>query len=251
MNQKNHPLLFWLGFFVTLVCVAVVWLWNPWQWSDWLLPSPPQLLEVWREFHFPLQEALLQSSKHSVTAWFYSLSIAIPLGFLVSRFPLLSGLVAPILIFLQIVPLVALAPFVIISLGFNEQSIIFMAAIVCFFSFFHASLEGFRRSSWTLQELITWLRLPSWASLVYVDFPRALPYLINSFKPAWGLALVGSTVAEFLLGQGLGSLLEVARAQNRVDLMIWCLIYLFALGSAGHFVFTGLKRLVYHLWPWD
>lgn len=207
-----------------------------------LAPATPlSWSQIIAEFGDFVWTAWIQTTRHTVTAFGLAWLLAFILGPVMIKNPVFQALLAPSLVFFQTVPLVTIAPFVLVFLGFSEKSLLALATIVTFFPLVNAVMTGLSQWPSGLKELIQWAHPPFWQRVFWVTVARGLLIWLPACRVGWGLALVGTIIAEFYVGSGLGYLLELARAQNQVDLMILCTVAILSLGLLGFGIFTGLE----------
>jgi NitT/TauT family transport system permease protein len=132
---------------------------------------------------------------------------------------LLRRAVLPFCIFFQTVPVVALAPLMVIWFGFGEPTVIASAAIVSFFPVLANTLLGFESASPEHRELFRSFRATRLQTLRRLEFPAAIPSILSGLRIASGLAVIGAIVGEFVGGGGLGALIDSARTQQKIEMV--------------------------------
>lgn len=213
----------------------------------YFLPPPSAVLsELTR--NAPL---LLASAWETLRVSLIALAIAIVTGLglalILSLSPFLERAVAPLAVTLQVTPVVAIAPLVVIWVGLAhaERAILILAAIVAFFPVFSASLSGLASADPDLERLFRLYRAGPVARLFRLRLPAAAPYILAGVKIAGGLALIGTVVAEFVAGTGAaqGLAWRILEAGNRLATasMFAALAALALLGIALHFLLSRLE----------
>ena len=155
---------------------------------------------------------------------------------------------------LQVTPIVAIAPLVVIWVGLDrvELALLILAWIVAFFPILANTTLGLRSADRNLQDLFTLYRASRWQRLRYLLFPSALPYLLSGMKISGGLALIGAVVAEFVAGSGAATGLawRIVEAGNRLEIpkMFASLFVLSLLGIAIFFALSLLERRLLGRW---
>ncbi len=165
------------------------------------------------------------------------------------QFPVLQKNLTPATLFLQTVPIIAIAPLLVIYLGYGVPSIISAALIVCFFPVFASTLVGLSQVNKNQNELFTFLKAKRWQRLFYLELPSAMPHLLGRLKTSAGLSVVGVVSGEFVAGGGLGALIDSARLQQRLDLLFAALIILSLIGltlmRGTEFIFRLIFKTYY------
>jgi len=123
----------------------------------------------------------------------------------------------PYALFFQTVPVVAVAPLLVIWFGFGRPTVVASSAIVAFFPVLAGGLAGLRSAEPSLMDLFRLYGASRGRVLVGLRIPSAVPQYLTGLRIAAGLAIVGALVGEFVGGGGLGSVVDVAKTQQRVD----------------------------------
>lgn len=190
------------------------------QWvPNYLLPSPRDILiatqENWAEIFNALQSTALS------IGWGLGMSftIGVTMAVLFFSIPLLRKAILPFCIFFQTVPIIAIAPLLVIWFGFGQPTVKASAFIVSLFPILANTLTGLQQTDPLLKEVFQLYRPSRWQLILKLQIPSALPYILTGLRIAVGLSVIGAIVGEFIAGGGLGSLIDAARTQQRVDLV--------------------------------
>lgn len=192
---------------------------------SFLLPSPEQVLQIIKEMQADLLAATISTAKAAVIGFTLSFMVGLLLALLLSSSKLLNSAVLPFAAFFQTVPVVAIAPLLVIWFGFGSPTVIAASLIVSFFPMLANCLMGFSLKDDALSEMLVVFRASRWQRFFYLQLPLALPSIISGLKVSAGLSVVGALVGEFVAGGGLGGLIDSARTQQRVDLVFSALIF--------------------------
>lgn len=168
------------------------------------------------------------------------------LALLVALSPILERAIKPLAVVLQVTPVVAIAPLVVIWAGIDnpERAIIALAALVAFFPIFSGAITGLKAADPDLERLFDLYGAGRVKRLWRLRLPSAVPFLLEGHKVAAGLALIGAVVAEFVAGSGgaQGLAWRILEAGNRLQTarMFAALV---VLGLMGALLYAGLARL--------
>ncbi len=202
-----------------------------WQaYPAFILPGP---LVVWRKFLLLAGDGTL--TRHALVtlieiAGGLSLGVtaACLLGYLLGKHRLVEQLVAPYIVASQSVPVVAIAPLLVIWLGSGLASKILVCALITFFPMLINTIVGIRNVDRDLYDLMRSLRASRWQLFKLLELPAALPVLLSGLKLSVILAVVGAVVGEFVgANVGLGFLINLARGVLDTPMMfvaIFCLV---------------------------
>ena len=205
-----------------------------WQLLIWINDIPPYLLPTPYQV---LQALLNQSSfliKHAsltLTEIILGLLLGSILGvvsaILLSLSPRIEKLVFPILLATQAMPVFAIAPLLVLWLGYGLASKIFMATLIIYFPITSAFYDGLRRTDASLLDLGVIFGARKWTLLRLLKIPSAMPNLATGLRVAATLAPIGAVVGEWVgSSAGLGFIMIQANSRSQVDLVFAALFIL-------------------------
>ncbi|NLV73387.1 MAG: ABC transporter permease [Chloroflexi bacterium] len=247
-NRANYER--WLELAALLTIIALVL--GAWEllvlarnYPVFLLPSPSQ---VWQRFVRAAAEGLLW--RHlAVTLYeilgglLLGLSFAFSLGYLLAKSARLERLLAPFLVATQAIPIVALAPLLVIWFGAGSLSKILVCALTLFFPVLINTIVGIRGVERDLRELMSALRADRWTTFRLLELPASLPVLFGGLKIGVTLSVIGAVVGEFVgSDRGLGFLVNLARGLFDTPLMFVALFILMSLALSLYGVVSLLER---------
>lgn len=172
-------------------------------------------------------------------------SLGFIFGVIISEFRRAGRLLFPYLVAIQSLPKVAVAPLVILWLGFGIESKIVLVALITFFPILINTLSGLSIVDAQRMDLMRVLKASRWQQFRFVRLPSAAPSIFAGLNIAAVLALTGAIVAEFVGAQrGLGVLLLQAQTNLDTAGMIVILVMLAFIGMCANFGVRLLERRV-------
>ncbi len=151
--------------------------------------------------------------------------------------------VLPVLVVSQAIPVFALAPILVLWLGYGLASKIAMATLIIYFPVTVAFYDGLRRTEPGWLDLAKVMGASRWRSLVAIRIPAALPALASGLRVAASVAPIGAIVGEWVgSSAGLGYLMLHANARLQVDLMFAALLVLAVFAVCLYFTIDRLLR---------
>ena len=237
-----------------LLGIALLGLWE-WivaaqQIPPYVLPAPSAILHAIFDNFASLMASLLATLKVTVEAFLAALVAGVATAILFSQSRLAERTLYPYAVILQVTPVVAIAPLILIWVGFDRinAALVLIAALVAFFPILSNTTLGLKSADFNLMELMRLYGASRWQILWRLQLPTALPYLLGACRIAGGLALIGAVVAEFVAGSGTATGLawRIIEAGNRLEIatMFAALALLALLGVA---IFAALSALEYWL----
>jgi NitT/TauT family transport system permease protein len=206
--------------------------------ADW----PSLLQSAWNTLSMALTALLVASLAAQALALFVGLS------------PILERAVRPLAVVLQVTPVVAIAPLVLIWAGLDHagRAIVGLAAVVAFFPIFSGAVTGLKAADPDLERLFDLYGATRVQRLARLRLPSAVPYLLEGHKVAAGLAIIGAVVAEFVAGSGgaQGLAWRILEAGNRLQTarMFAALVVLGLLGAVLHAALEAAEKAGLRWW---
>jgi NitT/TauT family transport system permease protein len=238
-----------------LLSAVLMWEFLVWynEVPHYLIPAPRLILKtLWTE-----GPSLLGSAWFTVKLTLMSLGLAIIGGVLLGMVFALSRTVEislfPFAVILQVTPVVAIAPLILIYVHSTFSALLICAWIVAFFPILSNTVIGIRSADHNLRDMFRLYKATPWQRLRYLLIPSALPYFMASLKIAGGLALVGAVVAEFVAGSagqntGLASRILESSFRNEIPKMFAALLLVSLLGIVIFIVTALLSKMVLGKW---
>jgi NitT/TauT family transport system permease protein len=236
---------------VPLVLVLFFLFWDllvAWrQYPTFILPSPAR---VWERFLLLLDDGTLWSHTLATLAEVLSglligLVAALVLGYGLAKSPLLERILSPYIVASQAVPVVAIAPLLVIWFGFGGLSKSLVCALTVFFPALVTTIVGIRSVDPDLTSLMRSLQGSRWQMFSMLEVPAALPVLFAGLKVAVTLAVIGAVVGEFVgADRGLGFLVNLARGILDTPMLFVALFVLVVIALGLYSAVTLLEWVV-------
>lgn len=214
----------------------------------WLLPSPGRIAIAFGEWQHLLPMHIAATLYAVIGGFALAVIAGVPIAVLIVYSPFLRRVIFPFLLVLQSVPKVAIAPLLLIWVGYGLQSNIVVAAIVAFFPIVITTATGLEAVSPELLELSRVLDTSKLKIFWKLRLPWALPYLFSGMKVAMTLSVIGAVVGEFIgSDKGLGYLILTASSNMNTALVFAVVAVLSVLGILAYYAVVMVERF---LCPW-
>ncbi len=189
-----------------IVGLLMLGIWQAWctlgAVPAYLVPSPlaivQQLVQDWPM----LFASLLATLKITLLAFAVATVLGVAIALLFVQSPLIEASLFPYAILLQVTPVVAIAPLIIIWVKNTTAALVVCAMLVALFPVISNTALGLRSVNPGLVNLFRIHRATRWQTLVRLRIPSALPYFFGGLRISSGLSLIGAVVAEFVAGTG-------------------------------------------------
>jgi NitT/TauT family transport system permease protein len=172
----------------------------------------------WEQTWVTAVEALL--------GYLLALAVAVGWGALMARVRFIEHATGPVAVLVQVTPIVAYAPSVVLWLGAGMRPIVLLTSLICLVPLLFNVVAGLRSADPAALEVLASVDASSWEQLRRVRLPSSLPYVLAATRTCVGLALIGAVLAEqfALVDRGLGQLMRRAFAFSAFE-QVWAAIF--------------------------
>ena len=216
--------------------------------GDLLLPAPTRIVASLRTNVGILAPHTWQTLVETVIGFVLAIMVGLAFAMLIDISPFLRRAIYPLLVASQTIPLLAIAPLLVLWFGFGLLPKVLIVLLVCFFPIVVASADGFRSTDPELVRLFRTFGVGKWTIFRKVRFPGALPSIFSGIRIGITYSVTGAVWGEYVGAVwGLGILMQRAQHSFQVSL-VFAAVILIATLSIGLFLLTSLiERL---LIPW-
>jgi NitT/TauT family transport system permease protein len=233
---------------IVAVHVALVALWqiavDAFDVRSFILPSPLAMLRTLGKANYAWPSNTLVTAVEIFGGFALAVVAGVAMALLFSWSRLLTLLVLPVFITLNMIPKVALGPLVIVWLSYGITPNILITFSLCLFPILLTTARGLSEVEPDLLDLVRALKGSRWQIFTKIQLPGALPYLFSGMKVAAILAVAGAVVGEFIASdRGLGYLMIQVQSALDTAAMFMAVILLTGLGIALYLIALLLERL--------
>jgi NitT/TauT family transport system permease protein len=234
-----------LGFWEAMVRIKGI--------PPYILPGPLLIAQTLVNDWVTLSEALWITLRITFAALTAAIVVGVSLAVIFTQSKWLEKSLFPYAVILQVTPIVAIAPLIIIWVGDVRLSLLICAWIVAFFPILSNTIVGLNSADHNLINLFQLYRASRWQTMRYLRLPAALPYFLAGLKISGGLALIGAVVAEFVAGtggsaSGLAYRILESGYQLRIPRMFAALILISLSGIAIFFATSAISYFALRRW---
>lgn len=209
-----------------------------WQFASmrlpaYILPSPMAVLETLWQPSYNWEMHIGTTAAEVFGGYAIAVAVGIALALAFSWFRPLRSLLMPLLVTLNMIPKVAMAPLFVVWLSYGIVPNMVIAFTICFFPVVLTTVRGLKEVEPDLLDLVRSLHGTRWQVFIKIQLPSALPYVFSGMKVAAILAVAGAVVGEFIGSEkGLGYLLLSVQASLDTAAMFMALILITLIGMA-------------------
>ncbi|RFB88739.1 ABC transporter permease [Rhizobium leguminosarum bv. trifolii] len=212
----------------------------------YVLPAPSVIFQSLWTNAGGLLRALGNTALVTLSAFSLATISGIALGIFIALFRTMEKIVWPYAVALQVTPIIAIAPLVIIWVGLSRVwlALLILSWLVAFFPMLSATVVGIKSVDRGLQNVFTLYRATRWQRLLRLQLPAALPFILSGARVSSGLSVIGAVVAEFVAGSGTSTGLAWTIVQSSTMLDVPRMFAaLFLLAGFGVALWHAMSRL--------
>jgi len=233
--------------------VALIAFWefaiSAFQVPEYIVPAPSKFFARFYEARQLLWDHSRVTGGEVLAGFALAAVVSVPLALAIASVKVVERALYPLIIFLQLIPKIAVAPLFIVWFGFGPFPKVLLTFLLCFFPILVDSMTGFKSLDPRLLYLTQSMGARPWQTFVFIRLPAALPFIFSGLKVAIVLAVTGAIVAEFVgSNAGLGYLLLRASSNLDTALTFAVLIALSVMGLALSYGVEAAEQLVM---PWQ
>jgi NitT/TauT family transport system permease protein len=222
-----------------------------WAWATgpggvprFILPGPLETLGALSSPQIDWPRHLLVTASEALGGFVLAVGIGVALAVVFTWSAALRRALMPLLVTLNLVPKVALAPLFIVWLGYGLVPNIAITFVISFFPIVITTARGLAEVEPELLDLVRTVRATRWQVFRKIQLPSALPYLFSGMRVAAVLAIAGTVVGEFVGSEaGLGFVMMAAQGTLDTPAMVMSLILITLIGVALYALVVILERL--------
>lgn len=213
--------------------------------KPFLLPSPLRVAAALKTHIIALLNATWLTGTGALCGFLLSFAAGFCISLLFSQSRLIERSLYPYAIFLQTVPIVAIAPLIILWIGHGFYGVVAVSFIISLFPIIANTTTGLTSVGQDLLDLFALNNATRWHILFKLRVPHAVPNMLTGAKISSGLSVIGAIVGEFFAGYGtehfgLGYLIILTNGQVKTDYLFACIFFCTLLGWA---IFTSINVL--------
>lgn len=234
----------------TLALLVVAWelATRLFDWPVWLVPGPDDVWQALVDNRSLLPRHFRVTLVETLGGFALAIAVGVPLAVAIASSRFLERTIYPLLLGLNAVPKIAIAPILVLWMGFGYGPKIVVTFLLCLFPIVISTATGLKATPPELVELVRSLGASPAEVFRRVRFPWALPHIFVGLKVAISLAVIGAVIGEFVGAEaGLGHVIIASGSNVDTSLAFGAMVLLGVLSIALFYALVGLERI---LVPW-
>jgi NitT/TauT family transport system permease protein len=216
--------------------------------ESYLLPTPWEVVVKFFDQPGVLLSETGTSLLETIQGFLLAIVIGVPIALVIVRSVILERLVYPLLLMVNSIPKVAIAPLLVVWMGFGQWPKVVMVLLMCFFPIVISTAQGMKSTPTELVELMRSLNASRAQEFFKLRLRYAMPQIFTGFKVAISLAVIGAVISEFVgATKGLGYVIQQSGASADTTLAFAAILLLSVMSIV---LFYGLVLLEHLLLPW-
>jgi NitT/TauT family transport system permease protein len=216
--------------------------------KEYLLPPPSK---VWAEF-LKRSDTVIGgawvTTQEIIAGYLLAIVVSVPLALSVAYSRFVENAIYPVVVFLQIIPKIAIAPLFIIWFGFGFAPKLLLVFLLSFFPIVVASIAGFKSVDPEIMDFAHTTGAGAWKMFMKIRLPHALPDIFTGLKVGAALSATAAVVAEFVASdRGLGYLLLQYNGNLETPMVFAIVVLLSLIGLAIYYLVELIERITI---PW-
>jgi ABC-type nitrate/sulfonate/bicarbonate transport system permease component len=212
--------------------------------EKWILPAPTEILRSLMDSRDLLVIHSLQTLKETLLGLVLAVFIGVLLATLINLSTWLEKALYPLLVISQTIPIIAVAPLIMIWFGFGMLPKVLVVALVCFFPIAMNLADGYRTVDVEMIRLMETMGATKWQIFKMVKLPGAMPFFFSGLRIAGTYSVMGAVIGEWLgASQGLGILLTRSSQSFLTDRVFATIIVIVFMSLAIFAIVEVLARI--------
>jgi NitT/TauT family transport system permease protein len=215
---------------------------------SFFLPAPPDIVASFRAQPAYLLRETWATLSETLLGFVIGVAAGLAIAMMLTASRAVERATMPLIVALNSIPKVAIAPLLVVWLGYGQHPKIVLVVLICFFPIVVSTVAGLTSTPSDLGELARSLSASWWQGYVKVRLPWALPQVFVGLKLGISLAVIGAVVAEISSpNQGLGAVIVLSGSSLDTPLAFAAIVLLALLSIVLFYLIVALERL---LLPW-
>ena len=210
---------------------------------SWLLPLPTEIGKEAITGYSLYAPHILSTISLSTLGYVIGIAVGVGVAILLFRIPFLQQAFYPLLILSQNIPVIVLAPLLVIWFGFGMLPKLIVIILVCFFPVTIAALDGFRQTDRDMLHYLKMIGASNRQIFWKLQWPHALPSLFSGFKIAATYSVMGAVISEWLgANKGIGVYMTLASSSFKTDRVFVAILLIMILSLLYFAIILAIEK---------
>ncbi|WP_110252263.1 ABC transporter permease [Streptohalobacillus salinus] len=211
----------------------------------WLLPAPTVIVAEGIDGWGNYQHHLISTTQLAFFGFLIGATVGLVVAMTLHLLPAVKRAIYPLLILSQNIPIIVLAPLLVIWFGFGVMPKLIVITLVCFFPIAVSTIDGFRQTSYELLHYMHMAGASKQQIFTKLELPHALPSIFSGLKIAATYSVMGAVISEWLgANQGIGVYMTLAQSSFRTDRVFVAIFFIMILCMIFFGAIIGLEKVL-------
>ncbi|MET1180174.1 ABC transporter permease [Peribacillus simplex] len=211
--------------------------------EEWLFPAPSAIFIEGIESSSNLYGHLISTTELALSGFFIGSCIGLLIAAILHLFPGVKDAVYPLLILSQNIPIIVLAPLLVIWFGFGMLPKLIVISLVCFFPVAVASLDGLRQTPYELKHYFKMMGAGKSQLFWKLELPHSIPFIFSGLKISATYSVMGAVISEWLGAKsGIGVYMTLASSAFRTDRVFVAIFIIMGMSLIFFGIITILEK---------
>ena len=251
MKKVLVPVMEWLPAMAIVVTILAGWeiFVRVWNIADWLLPAPSAIGYTLYDSRGLLAGHTLVTLEEVVLGFGLALVSGMLLASAITLSKTIEKALYPFVIASQTVPIIVIAPMLLVWIGYGLTPKIIVVALISFFPIVVNTVDGMRSVDSDMQKMMRTMGGNRWSIFLKVQLPVSMPYLFSGLRVAIAVSVIGAVIGEWVgSSEGLGYLMIRSKPQFQTERVFAAIAILSVMGIALFALIGLLERLLIPWW---
>lgn len=215
----------------------------------YVLPPPTRILQGFDAVSGARWlEHIWATLRVALLGYFVAIAVSLPIAIALAKSRLMSRAIYPLLVVIQSVPVVAVAPIIIVVLGTDDAPRVVITFMISFFPLVVSMTTGLMATPVELLELSRSMKATAWREISHIRLPYAVPHIFSGLKISITLAVIGSVVAEFVAAEkGIGFFIQFSTSMFKLP-QAWAGLIVLICMSLLLFQLVNMTQRIFFSW---
>ncbi|WP_240666513.1 ABC transporter permease [Longirhabdus pacifica] len=234
--------------FTVVIFLLILWEFSSYifQLDAWILPSPSMIYDEWLLVGDRVWEHSMTTLKITLIGFTLGIFFGITTAILLHLVPWLNRAFFPLLIISQNIPIIALAPILVIWFGYNLIPHYILITLICYFPITISMITGLQQTEHHYKHLVQMMGASKWETFLKLELPFSTPYIFSGLKISATYSVMGAVIAEWAAGSsnGIAAFMKLSLSSFKTPRVFIGFIVIVVLSFTFYLIINVLQKWI-------